>query len=145
MQVDYLANVLLKPIIHGRARIIEVKEEAEEKFVLDLDKELDETVFAAGCSNWYINTAGRNSAAWPGLAATFWKATWWPRRSDFDSFGSSVTWPLHSLFRTVTATGLLTWLVAAAAALQLYRMSGDEFSNSIAYLKALIGSLGNSY
>ncbi|KAM0276076.1 hypothetical protein ACHAQH_007095 [Verticillium albo-atrum] len=79
VQVDYIANILVKPIINGYASTIEVGPEPEEAFMRDLDGVLAETVFAAGCSNWYINSAGRNSAAWPDLAATFYKATFFPK------------------------------------------------------------------
>ncbi|KAH7371123.1 monooxygenase, partial [Pyrenochaeta sp. MPI-SDFR-AT-0127] len=75
VQVDYLAKTLFQPLLDGAAQIIEVKKGAEEEFVADVDQELSGTVFSAGCSNWYINTDGRNSASWPGYAATFWYKT----------------------------------------------------------------------
>ncbi|RNJ59140.1 hypothetical protein D7B24_003233 [Verticillium nonalfalfae] len=115
VQVDYIANVLMKPIIDGYASTIEVSSEAEETFVRDLDIVLAETVFAAGCSNWYINSAGRNSAAWPGLAATFWKATYFPRWTDFSMKGGSVFWPVRKLGRHVLAsTTLLSTVILGA-------------------------------
>ncbi|KAF7557823.1 hypothetical protein G7Z17_g488 [Cylindrodendrum hubeiense] len=120
VQVAYIVSTLVKPIIDGYANVVEVKEEAEEQFVHNLDKVLAETVFAAGCSNWYINSAGRNSAAWPGLAVTFWKATAFPRWKDFTMTGGSHMWLLHKLRRNLTevfwplsgvASGLGMWAV----------------------------------
>lgn len=100
--MDYIANVLIKPILDDYARTIEVDAGAEEKFVRDLDDELSVTVFSAGCSNWYINKAGRNSAAWPGLASTFWKATMFPRWKDFVMEGGSAWWPVRRVARNLS-------------------------------------------
>ncbi|KAM0431988.1 hypothetical protein ACHAQK_009904 [Fusarium lateritium] len=92
VQVSYIASVLVKPVLDGYTDVIEVKHEAEEKFIEDLDAELAQTVFSAGCSNWYINKAGRNSAAWPGLAVTFWHATRFPKWADFSLSGGTNLW-----------------------------------------------------
>jgi hypothetical protein len=101
----------------GYASVIEVGADAEENFVQDLDKVLADTVFSAGCSNWYINKAGRNSAAWPGLAVTFWKATFFPRWNDFIMDGGSVWWPFHKVVRQIQgAKSLLLVAILAVAA-----------------------------
>jgi hypothetical protein len=83
VQVDYIAKTLFQPLIDGRATTVEVKAGAEEKFVQHIDQELNGTVFSAGCSNWYVNQQGRNSASWPGYAATYWYKTIFPRWNDF--------------------------------------------------------------
>lgn len=105
----------MKPIIDGYASTIEVDPEAEESFVRNLDTVLAETVFAAGCSNWYINSAGRNSAAWPGLAATFWKATFFPKWNDFVTTGGSVLWPVRKLGRNLWGSSTLIGAAVAIA------------------------------
>ncbi|KAH7361730.1 hypothetical protein B0T11DRAFT_279427 [Plectosphaerella cucumerina] len=117
VQVDYIANVLIKPVLDGYATVVEVDPEAEEKFIQDLDKVLEETVFSAGCSNWYINKAGRNSAAWPGLAVTFWKATMFPRWKDFNMKGGSIWWPFRKAGRQISGSSsaiVVALLVAIA-------------------------------
>lgn len=116
VQVAYIASTLIKPIIDGCASVVEVKGEAEESFIRDLDRTLDETVFAAGCNNWYINSAGRNSAAWPGLAATFWRATAFPKWSDFKLTGGSNLWVLRKTWRKLTSISPLAWLLVAGVA-----------------------------
>lgn len=87
VQVEFVGKSLFKPIIDHRASIIEVKETAEEQFVSEMQKSLDGTVFSAGCSNWYINAAGRNAASWPGYASAFWWATFFPQFADFELKG----------------------------------------------------------
>ena len=101
MQVDYIAKTLIQPLVDGRASTVEVKEEAEEGFVANIDKELRGTVFSSGCSNWYINNQGRNSASWPGFAATFWRKTFFPKWEDFVVKGGHSTWMLKRACRSV--------------------------------------------
>jgi len=108
--VEYIAKTLISPILDHYANIIEVKPEAEEKFIGNLDGILEHTVFSAGCSNWYINSAGRNSASWPGLASTFWKAAFFPRWRDFNMSGGSRTWLFHKASRNLRSTPVWVWL-----------------------------------
>ena len=61
--MDYLAQTLFRPLLDGAAQTIEVKKAAEDDFIVGIDKELSGAVFSAGCSNWYINAEGRNSAS----------------------------------------------------------------------------------
>lgn len=105
VQVDYIAKTLFEPLIEGRALSVEVKKAAEEEFTKGIDVELRDTVFSAGCSNWYINKAGRNSASWPGYAATFWRRTLFPKWKDFKLEGGNNLWFLKRTWRSLT--GLL--------------------------------------
>lgn len=130
VQVDYISNVLIKPILDNYASVIEVDAQAEEKFVRHLDEELSGTVFSAGCSNWYINKAGRNSAAWPGLAASFWKATMFPRWKDFVMEGGSVWWPLRKVMRNLSRRPSLIVLAALAAVAGKDLISSGSVSKS---------------
>lgn len=123
VQVAYIANTLIKPIIDGYADVIEVKKSAEDNSVQTLDRVLNNEVFSSGCSNWYINKSGRNSAAWPGLASTFWKETYFTRWDDFKMEGGSKMWLLRRAWRgirccsrtlmSITAlVGIVSWLLA---------------------------------
>lgn len=118
---------------------MEVKEEAEEEFVRNLDKVLDETVFSAGCSNWYINKAGRNAAAWPGLAVTYWKQTFWPKWKDFEYSGGSITWPFYWLGRHLSIGSMAVGLAVVAAAVQS-RDSEDTYAIA-RHLNKVLGGL----
>jgi hypothetical protein len=117
VQVDYLAKTLFQPLLDGIARTIEVKERAEDDFVASIDKELSGTVFSAGCSNWYINAEGRNSASWPGYAANFWYRTLFPKWNDFELQGGSSLWVLKRSYRVLTGFlfSKLTLLCSVAA------------------------------
>lgn len=110
VQVDYLAKTLFQSVIDGYADVMEVKEEAEAHFVTELDKTLAKTVFNSGCNNWYMNAAGRNSASWPGMASSFWRATFFPRWRDFAFEGGNATWAFQRAIRSLRSTSLWIWL-----------------------------------
>lgn len=63
VQVEYIARTLLAPIIDGRASVIEVRATAEDQWVNGIHGQFKGSVFAAGCSNWYINEFGRNATS----------------------------------------------------------------------------------
>ena len=112
VQIEYVAKTLIAPILDHYANVVEVQPDAEEKFINNLDGILAHTVFSAGCSNWYINSAGRNSASWQGLASTFWKAAMFPKWKDFAFSGGSRTWMFRKIFRSLRTTTIWAWLVA---------------------------------
>lgn len=93
---------------------MEVKEEAEESFVQDVDRKLAGSVFSAGCSNWYIGAAGRNSASWPGKAANFWTTTLFPQWGSYVYGGGDSSWFARSLYRHIK--GAVTSKIGAASA-----------------------------
>ena len=89
VQVAYIAKTLMAPIVDSFANVIESQAAEEEKFVMDLDERLAGTVFAAGYSNWYINSVGRNAATWPGFASSSWAATFFPKWRALTMSGGS--------------------------------------------------------
>ncbi|KAH8691365.1 monooxygenase [Talaromyces proteolyticus] len=98
-QVDYTIKSLFKPLLDGRATIIEVKQAAEDRTTNAIHRELNNTVFAGDCSNWYIGNFGRNAASWPGLARSYWAATYFPDWSAFNMSGGSLLWPVYRVAR----------------------------------------------
>jgi hypothetical protein len=106
VQVSYLAHSLFAPIIDQRASVIEVKEEAENVFVNKIHQRLAGSVFAAGCSNWYINEFGRNSASWPGYCRTYWLSTALPQGSKFLMSGGSKMGPIYRFTRWIRTSAI---------------------------------------
>ena len=88
-QVAFAIKSLFAPILDKRASVIEVKQAAEDRTTNAIHHELSNTVFAGDCSNWYIGNFGRNAASWPGLARSFWWATYTPKWEDFDISGTN--------------------------------------------------------
>jgi hypothetical protein len=104
VQVGYLARTLLAPIIDHRISSLEVKPTAEYQWVNALQAELKGSVFEAGCSNWYINTHGRNSASWPGYASTYWKEALKPQVGMFKEVPRSKLWIFNTIWRWIRST-----------------------------------------
>ncbi|KAJ5199110.1 hypothetical protein N7491_000327 [Penicillium cf. griseofulvum] len=98
-QVCFAVKALFEPILDHRARVVEVKQSAEERHTISLQGQLKGTVFAGDCSNWYINEFGRNAASWPARAAFFWLETFWPNWKAFTWKDGSATWPLYRFAR----------------------------------------------
>lgn len=82
--------------------VVDVKETREHVWTSSLHQELEGSVFSAGCSNWYINEFGRNSASFPGYARDFWLRTWTAARGldDYDvAPARRFTWIFHFIAR----------------------------------------------
>jgi hypothetical protein len=112
VQVEFATKTLFAPIIDRRASIVEVKQGAEDYFANSVQQSLQGSVFAAGCSNWYINSAGRNSASWPGYAASFWLATFFPRFSDFYLVNGEKFWLGRRVVRIAAQMASSKYLIA---------------------------------
>ena len=139
-QVDYAVKSLFQPLLDGRASVIEVKRTAEESATQSIHQGLAATVFAGDCSNWYIGKHGRNAASWPGLARSFWFATYFPDWKAFNIQGGSKLWPLHALQRKAShllrfgSTIQLTALVVASCLIFRDRLGANEFGSSLTQL-----------
>ena len=77
-QVRYVMQAL--DLLRRRnATYLEVREEAQQRFVGKVQGELDGTVWRSGCDSWYIDEQGRNSYIWPDFTISYWRRT---RRLD---------------------------------------------------------------
>lgn len=115
-QVSFTIKSLFEPILSKRASIIEIKQSAEDRTTNAIHQELSNTVFAGDCSNWYIGKFGRNAASWPGLARSFWWATYSPDWADFNMSGSSQWWPVHVTIRQIAALSKVSKVVLVLGA-----------------------------
>ncbi|CDH53644.1 monooxygenase [Lichtheimia corymbifera JMRC:FSU:9682] len=86
-QVNYTIKCL-KRMIKEKVAAIEPTQEAQDKFVQEIKKDLETTVWKrGGCNSWYINSAGEASALWSSTVTRFW----WMLRSvknlkDFNTY-----------------------------------------------------------
>jgi cation diffusion facilitator CzcD-associated flavoprotein CzcO len=77
-QVRYVMQAL--DLLRRRnAASVEVREEAQERFVQTVQADLDDTVWQSGCNSWYLDAQGRNSTIWPDFTVSYWRRT---RRLD---------------------------------------------------------------
>lgn len=141
-QVAFAVKSLFDPILDGRAAVVEVKQAAEDRWTNDIHIQLQDTVFAGDCSNWYLGEFGRNAASWPGLARSFWWATLTPDFSDFHLSGASYLWPLKAIARRVSNTPTFLKVVFIASVLggSSYRfgLTGHQAVAGYRYLNGLV-------
>lgn len=75
LMIEAQLRLAVEAIKHMRARgldVLEVKPEAQQKFVEQVDADMKGTVWTAGgCQSWYIDKTGRNSTLWPGYTFSF--------------------------------------------------------------------------
>ncbi|PVH78291.1 monooxygenase [Cadophora sp. DSE1049] len=107
-QVDYAIKSLFAPLIDRWADVLEVKQTIEDYTTNAIHKQLNNTVFAGDCSNWYIGKFGRNAASWPGLARSFWFSTYFPDWFAFNRVGGTRFWPLYAARRWLRTMKPLT-------------------------------------
>ncbi|GAA2356457.1 NAD(P)/FAD-dependent oxidoreductase [Dactylosporangium salmoneum] len=69
-QLNYVLAALDRMRRTG-ARALEPREDAQARFVADVDRRMAGTVWATGCRSWYIDATGRNSTLWPGSTWRF--------------------------------------------------------------------------
>jgi cation diffusion facilitator CzcD-associated flavoprotein CzcO len=77
-QVTYILDCL-RLMQRRHARTVEVRPEVQKTFNDRLQQRMRGTVWTSGCSSWYLDAGGRNSALWPGFTWEYWLRT---RRFD---------------------------------------------------------------
>ena len=65
------------------ASTIEVRADAQQRFVHQVQSRLDRTVWQSGCQSWYLDENGRNFTIWPHVSWRYWLQTRRPRPADF--------------------------------------------------------------
>ena len=81
-QVRYVMQAL--DLLRRRgASYVEVREVAQDRFVSNVQSQLDDTVWQSGCNSWYLDDQGRNSTIWPEFTVSYWRRT---RRLDPSDF-----------------------------------------------------------
>ncbi|KAJ9625205.1 hypothetical protein H2204_010592 [Knufia peltigerae] len=103
VQVEYIIKTMVKPILRGDFQVIDVKEAAEHRDVNIVQARLKSMVWNAGCSNWNLDAAGRNTTNYPDETWKFWYQLYWPVWKDFNLYGGKGTHPLHPAWK-VAAT-----------------------------------------
>jgi cation diffusion facilitator CzcD-associated flavoprotein CzcO len=90
-QVRYILGCL-DWLERGRLATVEVRPEVQRAWNDSLQRRFRRTVWQdkpggspwqLPCTSWYVNSLGRNTALWPGLAAGYWLAMRRPRLADY--------------------------------------------------------------
>ncbi|KAJ0374228.1 hypothetical protein COL922a_014232, partial [Colletotrichum nupharicola] len=81
--VNYALRVL-KPVLDGSASSVEVKLEAEDTYIQNVQSALKDTVWHSGCNSWYVNGKEWNAMAYPWAQSHFWYRSLFPVWKDWD-------------------------------------------------------------
>ena len=73
-QIAYLLDALRAMREHG-AETVDLRPEVQAAYNSNVDERMKGTVWASGCSSWYIDSTGRNAALWPDWTWRFRRRT----------------------------------------------------------------------
>jgi cyclohexanone monooxygenase len=82
-QTSYVLDSIQKMIVHDITSI-EVKKEVQDKFNIEIQKKLKNTVWDSGCKSWYISENGKNNTVWPGFTSEFRRRTQSVNLDDYE-------------------------------------------------------------
>ncbi|TAK92967.1 MAG: NAD(P)/FAD-dependent oxidoreductase [Aquabacterium sp.] len=69
-QAHYIVEAI-KTMKERRIKALEVKPQAQQRFVDDVQADLKKTVWNSGCKSWYLDDKGRNTTLWPGFTFAY--------------------------------------------------------------------------
>lgn len=78
-QISYIVSTLRRLRRHGHSAV-DVDGSTFTRFNDSVQKRSLRSVYATGCSNWFINVNGVHTQNWPGSVIPFWWRTRWARK-----------------------------------------------------------------
>ncbi len=81
-QVNYIRQCI-EALKSTKLSTIDVRKEAEDAFNRDLQRDMQRTVWAAGCSSWYKTADGKVTNNWSSFTLRYW---WQMRHPDFAEY-----------------------------------------------------------
>ncbi|KAL3607509.1 hypothetical protein FPOAC2_02494 [Fusarium poae] len=113
-QFDFTLCVIRR-VLAGKADIVEVTAEAEQRDINDVQKQAKELVWATGCTSWFIDeNSGRNTIMFPDWQFIFWWRSFLINWHDLEY--RRVDGKQYGVFPSEWTTWLVVsvWLVALA-------------------------------
>ncbi|KAI1014449.1 hypothetical protein LB504_012210 [Fusarium proliferatum] len=114
--INYSLRVI-KPILDGKASIVDVKSDAESQWADSMQTGVKSTVFYSGCTNWFVETKKNgmrwNATVYPYSQASFWRRSLFPVWKDFEFSGSSMAPGPNIRWRLFLLIGVLSGLMYA--------------------------------
>ncbi|MDZ4381363.1 MAG: NAD(P)/FAD-dependent oxidoreductase [Parvibaculum sp.] len=81
-QANYIAQCVAA-LRNSKLRYLDVRKETMESFNRELQRDMQKTVWAAGCSSWYKTADGKITNNWSSFTARYW---WQMRHPDFGEY-----------------------------------------------------------
>jgi len=82
-QANYIVKCM-KLVKQKGADYIDVKPQAQQRFLAEMTAALKDTVWTSGCKSWYQTADGINFAIWPKSTWKFWLETLRVRQDDYE-------------------------------------------------------------
>lgn len=82
-QVHYIMDCL-RLLSRGKAAAMDVRPRVHRRFNESIQNHLSGTVWASGCTSWYLDANGKNTTVWPGFTWRFWMRTRRARQADYE-------------------------------------------------------------
>lgn len=101
-----------------------MKEAAEYLDANSIQTKLKSMVWSDGCTNWNLDSNGRNTTNYHDNTWKFWYRLYWPAWNDFDIDGDRGTRPMHPMWRVLGATvmmGIATPILMSGRFAQLFK------------------------
>ena len=81
-QIGYVIQAM-QGLLRNGARWMDVEPDAQSKFNREVQQRLDDSVWTAGCHNWYQTESGKVVSNWPGFTFEYRRLTRRPNLADF--------------------------------------------------------------
>jgi len=81
-QIRYVMSCLER-LRRGEIRALDVKKTVQQSFNARIQRRLQKSVWAKGCTSWYLTAARKNTTNWPGYSLGFRLRTRVPRWDDY--------------------------------------------------------------
>jgi cation diffusion facilitator CzcD-associated flavoprotein CzcO len=81
-QISYVTACLAR-LCRNEVRVLDIKKEIQDEFNSRVQRRLERTVWAKGCTAWYLTATGKNTANWPGSTFEFRLRTRAPKWDDY--------------------------------------------------------------
>ncbi len=82
VQLEHIARAL-RFLRKSSGAVLELRPEVEASSYAELQKRIKKTVWASGCSSWYVSPDGQVDTIWPGTTTEYW---WRARRFHPDRY-----------------------------------------------------------
>lgn len=89
-QIAFIMQMLSAMDARGAAAV-EVTKMAQDAFEAEMDRKMQGTVWSSGCTSWYLDNQGRNTAIWPDYTFRYRNRTRKIKPNDFVFYGAPAT------------------------------------------------------
>ncbi|MGB7240083.1 MAG: NAD(P)/FAD-dependent oxidoreductase [Rhodococcus sp. (in: high G+C Gram-positive bacteria)] len=96
-QIDYLVDAISYAL--ARNSVLDVREDRQREYNVDLQRRLQKTTWNSGCSSWYLTEDGFNATMFPGFASQYVGQL---KSVDYDDYTTSEYRPAEQIELTAT-------------------------------------------